>query len=377
MKPFRTKIEFLLQTLVWYLDYTIYLLFSPYKFKKIPKTIKNILIIELIYIGDLIAITPTIKALKQKFPESNINLMTLKEMEPVLSGNPKISKIISYKKEDFQDKKKIINNLKNKYDLAIILHPNPKIGAKKISKIIKKAKIPFRIGCTKVGLREGKGKYLHRKTKPTIKLKHKIDDNLDVIKTLKIKPEEKKLELYTLKEIDKKIKNKLPKNKKKNLVIHPIPNHKTHEWIPRKFAEIADTLDKEFNIIFTGSKKDKSKIKKIKSLMKTKSIDLSGTSIKEFFSIIKLSDAVISVDTSAMHIAAAFDKPILALFGAGNPKIWKPYTEKAEIIYNNNKCTSCMKHKCFRKKPRYMECMNSITKSQVLNSFDKIKKYIN
>lgn len=377
MELLKIRIKNILQVIIWYLDYFIYLLFSPYKFKKLPKEIRNILIIELIFIGDLIVTTPTIRAVKKKFPDSKIILMTLKSMEEVLLGNPNISNIISYKTEDFKDEEKIIKNLYKKYDLAIILHPNPEIGVKKISKIIKKAGIPFRIGCTKVGIKEGKGSYLNRKTRPTLKLKYKIEDNLDVIKTIGIKTNDKTLELYTDKKSDEKIKKILKKlGKKKNLVIHPIPKHKTHEWLPERFAEIADKLSENFNIIFTGSKEDKDKINKIKNLMKFKPLDLSEVQIKEFFSIIKLSDAVISVDTSAMHIAAALNKPVLALFGAGNPKIWAPYCNKARIIYNNEVCTSCMRHKCLRKGEKYMECMNSITAEQVLEKFNEITKFI-
>ena len=129
--------------------------------------------------------------------------------------------------------------------MAIILHPHPEIGARRVGRILYRSKIPFRIGCTKVGIKEGKGCYLNRKTKPTFKLKHKIEDNLDVIKTIGIETNDKHIELYTTKKSDDKVREILNKlNKKKNLVIHPIPQHKTHEWVAERFAEVSDKLIK-------------------------------------------------------------------------------------------------------------------------------------
>ena len=102
--------------------------------------------------------------------------------------------------------------------------------------------------------------------------------------------------------------------------------------------------------------------------MKFKSFSFAGN-IKQFFSIIKNSSLVISVDTSAMHIAAAFNKKIIALFGSGNPKIWYPYVNNRIVIYKNNVCTTCMKNYCNKN----MECMDSIAVEDVINAFEKLK----
>src|SRR3989344_3634316 len=141
MKPIRAKFEDILRLCMWYIDYILFL-FSLQK-KEIKTRINNILLIELLYIGDLIVITPTLRALRNKFKDSKITLMTLTEMKDVLSGNKNIDKITSYKLEYLKNNPdKIINELNNKYDLAIILHPHPELGSK-ISKIIYKANIPY------------------------------------------------------------------------------------------------------------------------------------------------------------------------------------------------------------------------------------------
>ena len=83
-----------------------------------------------------------------------------------------------------------------------------------------------------------------------------------------------------------------------------------------------------------------------------------------------------------MHIAAAFDKPVIALFGAGNPKIWRPLTENSIVIFKDKEvCTSCMKYGCrfvknpfLKNKKKAYECMKAIKVDDVLKAVDSLLK---
>jgi len=283
-------------------------------------------------------------------------------MEDVLYGNKNINKVIIMDKEN--------PKLDENYDLAVILHN----GTKKISKLLKQ-KAKYRIGCTRVGVLEPKGYYLNRKTRPS-KWQHKVFDNLDVLKTIGIEVTDPKLELYINPEAKKSIQNKLTregvKNKDKMLIIHAPPQHKTHQWLPERFAELANILSKDYKIIFTGAKKDVPIVNNILSKMHNKAINFAGvTTISEFIALTERADLMISVDTGAMHVAAALRKPVIALFGAGDPKIWRPFSENSKVIYKNDICTSCMKHHCTHN--IHMQCMNSITAKDILENINLMK----
>ncbi len=350
MKRLRFVLDDKIRNLALWIDYLIYLLFNPFKFKQFPKDIKKILVVELLEIGDLIVATPVIKTLKENYPNAEIDVLVLPSMTDVISGNKNINEIISYDDN-------LVNELKQKnYDLGIILHP----GSFKISLALFKGKVKYRIGCAKAGTFYGKGFFLNKKIKPNTKVQHKIEDNLDVIRPI-VKNIIKKPEIFT----DKNVKNK------NYVVIHPGAKFITHNWISERFAEAADYIANKYKktIVFTGSKKDEVLIKNIQGLMKNKSINSVGSTIKQFFAIIKNADLVISVDTSAMHAAAAFNKPIIALLGAGVPDVWYPYTEKRAVIFKNNVCVSCWKSKCSNKEN--MECMKAINVSDVIKEIDK------
>lgn len=347
MKKLRFKIEDYARSLVWYFDYILFRIKNPI-LKPIPKNIKSILIIDLKFIGDLIIDTPLIRVLKKHY-NANISMLVPKEMKDVLYKNPNIHKIYTNASE-----------INEHFDLGILLYP----GDKPISKFLKE-KASYRIGIRRSGLTEPKGYYLHRKTKPNFKIKHKIEDNLDVIKTLKIKPIDKYLELY--------LKN--PKTNYKNyIIIHPLSN--THPtWQEKKFALLADNLNEIYNkkIIFTGAEKDISIIKNIQSYMKSSSLNLAGkTSIQEYFSLIKNAYLVVCIDTSAQHIAAALKVPVVSIFSAGDKRIWHPYSNNSIAIQNSDVCIACMKLKCPLKDKHYLECVNSISVNYVLEQIKRL-----
>ena len=345
MKRFRFKLEDFARGLAWYCDYSLFRLKNPF-LKKIPRTVRNILIVDLKFIGDLIIDTPMIRALKLHYPHSKISILVPEGMPEVLYKNPNIEKIYTSPSE-----------IKEHFDLGVLLYP----GDKSMGKFLRKV-ASFRIGIRRSGLTEPKGYYLHRKTIPTFKLKHKIEDNLDVLKTIGIETNDKHLELYV-----KNIKQKY----KDYIIITPIS--KTHPTLTsEKFVLLADSLSKRYKkrIIFTGSPDQKTKLQEIQALMKTKSEILANTSLQEYFNLIKNTFVVVCIDTSAQHIAAALKVPVVSIFSAGDKTIWKPYSKNSIAIQNNKVCTSCMKSYCTLKGKRYLECVNAISENYILSQVE-------
>jgi len=346
MKRFRFKLEDFARGLVWYYDYFLFRLKNPF-LKKIPKNIRTILIIDLKFIGDLIIDTPLIRALKLHYPHSKISILVPEGMEEVLYKNPNLEKIYISQSQ-----------MKEHFDLGILLYP----GDKSMCTFLRKV-ASFRIGIRRSGLTEPKGYYLHRKTKPIFKLKHKIEDNLDVLKTIGIETNDKHLELY--------LKNTIPKYKD-YIAITPVS--KSHPTLPpEKFAILGDRLIEKYRkkIIFTCTEKEKSLVEKIISLMKNKKHTSIATGVlQEYFSIIKNAFVVVCIDTSAQHIAAALKVPVVSIFSAGDKKIWRPYSSNSIAIQNDKVCISCMKSYCTLKGKRYLECVNSIQIDYILNQVE-------
>ena len=356
MKNLQARTEDKLRIISNSFDYYLYKTRNLFSKEPSLSNVKNILVIELKRIGDILVTTPTLRALKKNFPQADIDIVVLPGMEEVLYGNKDIHNVFAWDRDKIKENyPTYLQQIKDKYDLAVILHN----GTYEVSKLLKEANIPYRIGCTRVGFREPKGYFLTKQLLPDRKLKHKIDDNLDVLKLININGvEDKTPEAYTTKEAELSIKNVLKKNKVTNqdfiIVLHTVSwTHPT--WFKERFAELSDKLieKNKAKVIFVGTEKEKQFIQEISSLMKEKSFDFSGkTSIQELFALIKRANLVIGIDSASTNIAAAFKTPVVALFGAGDKTIWHPYSENSISIQKDEVCTACMKSECKYKNER-------------------------
>ena len=269
---------------LWLMDYVLdHIYMFPFKFKKLGR-VRRILIVELKFIGDIIVATPSIRSVKQAFPSAKLDVLVPQGMEDVLYGNPHINQIFPFNYNYVEWARK----LKGNYDLAIILHN----GTIKVSTMLLKAKIPYRVGCTKVGFLESRGLFLHKKTKPTSQIKHKIDDNLDVIKTVGIYPRDKYLEIYSDSKVELEVKKKLPKNY--CAILNSSRHAENKEWLPERFAELSQFLHNNgYEIVLTGSKQDYEKNENLKKLSPVFMYNFAGTTIKEFFAIIRMQNLLL------------------------------------------------------------------------------------
>ena len=355
-----------------------YFLFKLFRLFKKPKkinlkSIKRILLIELTVIGDLLVITPSLKALKQICPNAKIDVLMFDKFKAILEDNPNVNEVVGingepsvFRLKEFLDLNKRL--MKNKYDLGIILHH----GSFSNSLLLSISGIKTRVGCTKAGLLKGKGFFLTHKVMPHLGHQHVVKQNLDVISllsSLKTNPEKLRLEMFFPKKDESWAADFLKKNKiskrKPIVAIHTGTRHPSHEWFNDRFKEIADWLVDEFKaqIIFTGDKYDYEHfVKKIQKKMKHKSV-YAKTSLKQCAALLGCCDLLFSVDTSMVHIGAASGVPVLGLYGSGKPASWKPWGRKNKVIFNEDVgCTSCRKTECTRDD---FICMNSITVDQV------------
>ena len=377
MKHLQARTEDKLRIISNTLDYSIHKTRTLFTKEPSLNNVKNILVIELKRIGDILVATPVFRALKNRFPDANIDVIVLPGMENVLYGNNNIHQVLAWDRDKIKENySAYLQQIKDKYDLAVILHN----GTYEVSKLLKEANIPYRIGCTRVGFREPKGYSLTKQLLPDKKLKHKIEDNLDVLKLININNiEDKNPEAYITKKAEIGTKNLLKKNNITNkdfiVILHTVSwTHPT--WFKERFAELADKLIEKYKakIIFVGAEKEIEFIKEIQSLMKKKSINLAGkTSIQELFALIKRVDLVIGIDSASTNIAAAFKTPVIALFGAGDKTIWAPYSENSISIQKDEVCTACMKSECKWKGERYLECMKAISVKDVLEAVENLK----
>jgi len=123
-------------------------------------------------------------------------------------------------------------------------------------------------------------------------------------------------------------------------------------WYPERFAEAADSLVKEFGgraVVF-GGPGDVEAAGAVASSMRTPPISLAGrTTVKELILTLSFMDVFITNDSGPMHIAAALDVPIVAVFGSTNHVTTAPMAGegRARIVRRDDvECSPCLKRVC-------------------------------
>jgi heptosyltransferase-2 len=119
-------------------------------------------------------------------------------------------------------------------------------------------------------------------------------------------------------------------------------------WPARHFAELARLLAAGGSRIWLlGSKKDAEVTAEIQRLSGGACVDLAGrTSLDEAIELMSLASRVVSNDSGLMHVAAALDRPMAALFGSSSPEFTPPLSGNARVITLRLECSPCFARVC-------------------------------
>lgn len=365
----------------------VYLLFYLKKINRktknfnTAKNYKKILFVKFWGIGNIIMLLPSIYALKKKYPTAKLNLLTLysnKNASEAVKAFDNIYIIDAKSISGF-----IITSLKNfiklkreNHDLIIDFEQFSRLSAIFCSLIGKNNLIGFKT--------EGQ----HRDFLYTSSIAY--NDNTHITKSFYSLVEFagtprknyiKAIPIVCKQQDINEIENRLrtwgifPKDIIVLLHVGTSDNFNLRRWPTKSFADLSDRLIDKFDvkIVFTGLRKESLLVKEIISYMKNKKtvIDASGTmNFKQFVSLIKLGDLIISADTAPVHIASCLSVPIVGLYGPNSPFLYGPWGNYSIWFYKNLNCSPCITNyntklnKCSHSEGKGI-CMKKISPDEV------------
>jgi heptosyltransferase-2 len=136
-------------------------------------------------------------------------------------------------------------------------------------------------------------------------------------------------------------------------------------WPTEYFAEVANTkLNENWQVWLFGGNKDVEIGEIIQNKTQQRCANLIGkTNLGEAIDLLSLADFAITNDSGLMHIAAALDLSIIAIYGSSSPTFTPPLSNKTKILTSKISCSPCFKRKC---KFGHYKCLHETTPDQVL-----------
>jgi 3-deoxy-D-manno-octulosonic-acid transferase/heptosyltransferase-1 len=336
----------------------------------------EILIIKLSAIGDVIHTLPSLSALKKNFPEARITWVVETAAADLLRGNPDLDRVlVSNRKAWANDLKKFKNISRNiseitaffrslrdrRYDIVIDFHG-----------LFKSAVLAFLVkGNRKLGydsMQELSGLFYSEKI-PEDMGKHAVDRYLDFPRYLGCTTGKAEFNIYPGADGEKKIDSLFLENnisgRELLIAVSPQALWETKLWDSAGFALLCDRIVNEMGgrVIFTGSGSAEI-IADIRSRMKTDSINLEGkTTLRELAALYRRVALLVTTDSGPMHLAAAVNTPVVAIFGPTSPARTGPYGSGHTVIQKGLACVPCFRKHCETK-----NCMKEISVEEVFQS---------
>jgi heptosyltransferase II len=138
-------------------------------------------------------------------------------------------------------------------------------------------------------------------------------------------------------------------------------------WYPERFAQVARQLSEKWKakVLVFGGPGETDIAAEIEEKLENDCINLAGrTSVRELMELIRRCSFFITNDSGPMHVAAAFEVPLVAIFGSTDHKTTSPYTEKAVIVRKEIECAPCKLREC----PKDHQCMTAVTADDVVRA---------
>ena len=329
------------------------------------------LIIRFSSIGDIVLTTPVIRCLKKQVPDAEIHFLAKDAFRSVIEHNPYIDKlhVLAHSWELMMEELKTEH-----YDYIIDLHHNVK--TLRVKNALKAKSFSF----YKLNIE----KYIYTRLKINMLPKvHIVDRYMRTVSSFGVKNDGSGLD-YFISSLEETKKKDIPTSHHAGYIACVIgAAHFTKRWPVHKWKEFCAKTDHP--IILLGGKEDAANGIEISSIDEVKIYNACGKfSINESADLIRKSKLVVTNDTGMMHIAAAFKRPIISLWGNTVPsfgmypyygipiKHSNPQAQLYDIMQVNKlRCRPCSKIGYNKCPLGHFKCMEKIQSDDVITAVKK------
>lgn len=350
------------------------------------QTVKNVLLVRLDNLGDVLLTTPAFHAVKTALPHASLTLLASSVGAQVAALNPDINDSIVYSApwmdpwrkmpQDSEREQRIIAQLKARHFDGAIIFTSFRQSPLPSAYLCYLADIPLRVAASI----DGPGSLLTTRYKHADTIIHEVEHNLDLVRVLGMDTDERDLVLDVPEQAQQEITRLLDNSSihRPLVVVHPgctMPA-RTYPW--EMYVQVIDLLVEQMGafVIVTGANDEQPLVEKILAQVKVENrsatLAMAGVlPFPQFCALIQAADLTITNNTGPMHVAAAVKTPVIALFALTNPpEQWGPWHVPHRQMYHDVPCRICYSRIC----PIGHECLRMVSPQMVLDASIELLK---
>jgi ADP-heptose:LPS heptosyltransferase len=356
---------------------------NPEDFERISR----ILAIRLDNIGDIVMLSPALRALRQKFPAASITLMASPVGAKASVLLPTIDKVIPWRAVWQDISGNFSGTVDQEFDFIHVLR-SLEFDAAFIFTSFSQSPYPPAYACylADIKIRAGQskefgGNLLTHWVKPQSDSTYQVDRNLFFLSSLGIPVIDDHIEL-SISETDNELAGQILKNvgiekDEPFILAAPGASASARRYHTGRLVGIINALSKETGkkVVIIGTDRENNLIEPFVILARRnkKIIPLVGqTSIPEYAAIIQRASLVLSNNSASIHLAEASHRPMVIFYsGSDYLSQWAPRYSPARIFNKPVSCSPCYKFQC----PYNLECLDipvSEAVSQILLFLDEL-----
>lgn len=343
------------------------------------ENVMKVLVVKLRHIGDVLLTVPLLRAVRESFPDAQVDALINSGTEDMLLGNTLLNEVIVFprriKKAPFVEKilqeGAFLTKIRaRRYDLVIDLTSGDR-GA--VLSCVSGARYRIAYDPRGHGFPGKKYLYSHCVDGPDSG-KHMVLQNLGLVQHFGITTQDLSVDIA----IPDDAKNFVADVLRQHQVgpddflvhVHPTARWRSKYWKDEYMAEVLQwMLDRNMTVTVTSSNSERemNRVRSILSFVRTSSrlIDLSGaTTLKQLAALSQRANLFFGVDTAPMHIAAAAGTPVVALFGPSGEVQWGPWGDGHDVITRKMRCSTCPPGYCDG--ATVMKCLEAISPGDVI-----------
>jgi len=320
------------------------------------------------WIGDAVMNTPSLGAIRSTFPNAEITIVANPMVAQLFSPHPYCDRVLIF---DKKGKDKGITGFlrfteslrREQFDMAILLQKA--FGAALMAFC---SRIPVRIGYNT----DSRSLLLTHDLPFTTTLKrlHHVEHYLKLVNYFNISGEDVGQRLFLTPEELVWARDIL--GNERWVVVNPGAAYgSAKRWLPERFAQVGNQLAKKngMKVLLIGGPGETKIGHDIESELSNDCLNFIGkTSVRQMMALISCCQLMVTNDSGPMHIAAALNIPIVAVFGSTDHTTTYPAGVPHRIVRKEFDCAPCLLRKC----PIDHRCMTSVTAEDVMSAVDDL-----